>query len=575
MRTLRVIGLVFVLLLPVAVFTQNADDAAKEKQRRREMVIDQIVTDLPNLTLGENRAMVSTRLGNLLWQTDEKRARAMFQTAISELVEAQTQAESRQTPNSNQNELATSGNTRPQILQVIANRDAEWALDLLAITRPAAIVKALAAAPPKADKISNSNNFLYLAQNERAMEQSFIRMAADQNPEKALKLIKDALAKDISNETLNLLKKLHQKEPESAKAIGSRIADKLIGGDFTQAGQPDHQKIQIAIGFISDTVAERGSGDKTFHFEISQMRSLADKVISFYLNQSGQVYLNYSIITIAEKLSPGSVETLKKLSTAMSGRNGFSFNPELQKLMNGSVTAEQMLAAAGKFTGFERNQIYQQAVNKLAQEGNMARATAVIKETYSEDAYDEAMRNLNGQNANRLMNEGKFADAELILDEMPEQGRLSALLNLANTAYNRDQVENKTYAMAVMQKARLLLSESPENNAEMSNLNQYLNTLANIDPPEAFRVFERMIPKLNELADAAAILYPFQGNGNVRRGEFVLSQGYSFGNFGADFSVINVLARKDFDQASKVVDQISRREMRIWIRLQLADVAGQ
>ena len=205
----------------------------------------------------------------------------------------------------------------------------------------------------------------------------------------------------------------------------------------------------------------------------------------------------------------------------------------------------------------------------------MARATAVIKETYSEDAYDEAMRNLNAQNANRLMNEGKFAEAERILDEMPEQGRLSPLLNLANTAFNRDPVENKTYAMAVMQKARLLLSESPENNAEMSNLNQYLNTLANIDPPEAFRVFDRVIPKLNELADAAAILYPFQGNGNVRRGEFVLSQGYSFGYFGADFSVINVLARKDFDQASKVVDQISRREMRIAIRLQLVDIAGQ
>lgn len=575
MRTLRVIGLVFVLLLPVAVFTQNADDVAKEKQRRREMVIDQIVTDLPNLILGENRAIVSARLGNLLWQTDEKRARAMFQAAVSELTDAQTQAESRQTPNAGQNELAIGSNTRPQILQVIASRDAEWALELLASTRPSAISKAMATAPPKGDKISNSNNFLYLAQNEKAMEQSFIRMAADQNPERALKLIKDALAKDISNETLNLLKKLHQKEPESAKSIGSRIADKLIGGGFILAGQPDNQKLSIAINFINDAIAERGAGDKSFHFELTQMRSLADKVIAFYLTQPNSGYLNYSIITIAEKLSPGSVEPLKKLSTALSGRGGFGFNPEVQKLMNGSATAEQLLIEAGKFTGFERSHIYRQAVSKLAQEGNIARAMAVIQENYSDDAYDEAMRNLNGQHAHRLMNEGKFAEAERILDEMPEQGRLSALLNLATTAYNRDQVENKTYAMAVMQKARLLLSESPENNTEMSNLNQYVNTLANIDPPEAFRVFDRMIPKLNELAEAAAILYPFQGNGNVRRGEFVLSHGYSFGHFGADFSVIGVLARKDFDQASRVVDQISRREMRIGVRLQLADIAGQ
>src|SRR5437899_5446346 len=94
MRVLRVFRFLIVLLLPSLLFAQNTDDAAKEKQRRRGVLIEQILADLPNLKLSENRAIVYAKVGNLTWDSDQKQALVLFQNAIGELINAQTLAES-------------------------------------------------------------------------------------------------------------------------------------------------------------------------------------------------------------------------------------------------------------------------------------------------------------------------------------------------------------------------------------------------------------------------------------------------------------------------------------------------
>jgi len=225
--------LLFCLLVcgfPVFLFAQNDAEAAKEKQRRQVLLLDQILSDIPNLKLGENRALVYAKLGNLVWKTDEKRARAFFQSSVNELVNAQISAEADKKNAAYQSDLLTGQSTRSQILQTIAARDAELALEYLYKTRPAAIVKAFSMSTTKNSKISNNyGNYDYLAQNETNLEQSFVRLAADQNPERAIRLLKDSLKKGFSNETLNLLKKLHEKDAETANEIASEIVGKLIG----------------------------------------------------------------------------------------------------------------------------------------------------------------------------------------------------------------------------------------------------------------------------------------------------------------------------------------------------------
>jgi len=160
-------------LLPFVLLAQAPDDAAKEKQQRLAAVVDQAIADTQNLRLPENRAFFYCQAGNLIWPQDQERARFLFNGAATELINAQSAAESKRSSNPN-NDLLTGGNTRQQILNIIASRDAELALDLLVKTRPLAIQKALAPDSRESTKISDYSRGINLAQNENYLEQNFL-----------------------------------------------------------------------------------------------------------------------------------------------------------------------------------------------------------------------------------------------------------------------------------------------------------------------------------------------------------------------------------------------------------------
>ncbi|MBK6724886.1 MAG: hypothetical protein IPG58_16975 [Acidobacteria bacterium] len=108
------------------------------------------------------------------------------------------------------------------------------------------------------------------------------------------------------------------------------------------------------------------------------------------------------------------------------------------------------------------------------------------------------------------MNQGKFVEAERLIDEMPESNRRSALIMLATRAFAKDPKENKTYSLSVLQKVRGLLSDKPTDQNELSQFIQLTAAYAPIEPGEAFGTFEPVIPMLNELSDASSIVQGFR-----------------------------------------------------------------
>jgi len=107
---------------------------------------------------------------------------------------------------------------------------------------------------------------------------------------------------------------------------------------------------------------------------------------------------------------------------------------------------------------------------------------------------------------------------------------------------------------------------------EMENLMQIINTYISIEPSESFGIYESLVPQMNELSDAAAVINGFQSSGNgVRNGEFLLNQGNSFGYYGADYTPVRALAERDFQRTIGLIDSFTRREIRISLKLQLAE----
>jgi len=562
-----------VLLLSSVGFAQESDEA-KLKEHRQNLLVEQIISDVPNLRLGENRALVYAKVGSLIWNSDPKRSHNLFQNALGELINAQMAAESDPKKAAYQNDLLTGQSTRPAVLNAIASREAEFAIEMLAKTRPAAISKAMAMGPARGSKINNySSNGNYLAQNEFNMEQTFARMAAEQSPERAAQLLRQSLTKGISNESLNLLKKLYEKEPSTANDLASQLVDKVMQSKFLVDDQPNYQNIQNAINFLNDSIRQRDPSERSFKFDDQQMQTLANKLISFFLESgSGQAsYLGYSVVPIAEKFMPNAVEPLKSLAKKYQGRGEWGgYDPDVQKLLSSDKTPDQLVAEAKNYSVQSQRMIYQTAANKYVQQGDLARASSVLTDHFSDDALDELMQNLRTQWASTLVSQGKFSDAEVIIDDLPDSQRSYQYVNLANAIYQKDPKENKTYAMSVLAKARDVLGEKPATANEMSYLMQIVAAYINMEPSEAFGVFEPLVPQLNELADASVVISAFQGGSGVRDGEALISQGSGYGYY-LDYSILGQLSQKDFDRTMTLIDAFRRRETRIMLKLQVAE----
>jgi hypothetical protein len=568
--------LVVLCLLPYLSYAQSTDSDEKERAQKRAAVIEETLSDIGNLKLPENRAFFYSEAGTAIWPDNQKRARSLFQAAASELIAAQQLAESKRSTNP-YNELLNGGNTRQRVLNTIASRDAEFALDLLAKTRPAAIQRAMSGAPGKSGKISSYyQNDINLVQNETSMEQNFYRMAAEQNPERAAKILKDSLSKGLSNETLNQLTRLADKDPASAAEMGAQVVAKLVQSSYITGDQPNYINIQLTQSILSYRASTPQEQENRIKFDDSQIKDLAAKLINAYLSDRRIApYVGGSLEPIAQKYSPSSVDAIKKAAKEMSPTNEPS-QTELayQKLMNGDTSAEQMLAVASKFPESNRREIYQSASNKLLNQGNWQAARAVLDENFSDEAREQMLNNFDSQYCYSLINQGKFGEAESVIDGMPERQRVPALVNLANVVYGRDQKENKDRAIALLDRASQLTSEEPENNSEMELLMQVISGYSNVEPAEAIRKFERVVPKINELTNAAAIVIGFQLNSGVRDGEFVLTQQDPFSNYGVNSSMIGSFAKYDLERTMNLIDSFSRPEMRVLLALNFIQNTG-
>ena len=124
----------------------------------------------------------------------------------------------------------------------------------------------------------------------------------------------------------------------------------------------------------------------------------------------------------------------------------------------------------------------------------------------------------------------------------------------------------------MLNRVRASLPERPADQASTASLVQVAVAYAPIDRDEAFAVMGSIVPVLNDLADANAHVLAFRSDAYVRQGEFTILPTPAIG-FSVDPSVWRVLFKADADRADKLIDSLTRRELRIAIRLQLAQQA--
>lgn len=565
MKIRRLLSPLFAIVFFAALVSAQTPDEKKETDKLQTALLEQIAKDADGLRVPENRAMVALRLGEGLWKHDEKRARAYFQTAINELIRAQTDAEANKKQAGVLYGLINGTSPRQEILMTIAARDAAFALDAFYKTRPPKIARLLEDAGEKKKFESQQN-----AQTELNFEQSLINRVGDQDPQRALKLIRDSLAKGVTYEAVSLIEKLKAKDMEAAEKFAAEVGEKLVAADY----EKDSQTFNIASAFVAEYGKKPEGDEKPVKVDEKILRDLTAKVAAAFLKSEENYYDIEYILHIAERFAPNTVAALKQKKAKYDKENQREEYESYSKLIESEPTAEKLLSEADKFSDEYKNQLYYSAAEKFAQSGNVAQAQKIIKQKLPEEDGENYLSQINMSLISTAMSEGRFDEANLLINNLPQDNtRFYNLISLATAIYQKNPAENKKRAAAVIEQARALIAQPAETVEDINLLIQVAATLAEIEPEQSFQILESLVFPINEFVEAQNVVSKYRNDGNLRQGEMVVNNYGTIANAFNLNQILPTLKNKDLKRLTAFVNNFSRAEVRIGLEMQLVDYA--
>lgn len=562
--TARIVLFLALIFSSFPVFAQKTDDEAEAKQRRNLALLEQILVDARGLRLPENRAYVSAKAGAVLWKTDQKRARQLFESAIADLIAGQTEAEAeRQTSSRNFQALKYGQQPRWTILFMIGNYDAAYALEAMARSRTPRLDRAIVDS-----RLGEYTTARQYATEESQNEHRLITMAADQDPALAIRQVRESLKRGVNYYTLSLLRKISYKNPDAASSLAADAIRKLMDDDFRN----NPQSAETLSNFLAEASRETNREEGVLHISADLAREMADKLLRFWLDKDVTSFYGRSGMPQAEKYFPDRAARVKQKFDSMEQQNQNSQNAEYNRLMSSEIPLAEMISGAAKMNGYMRTEVYRRAADRMAQSGDMAQAETLLTEHLPQDDAESYIAQLSINRSYQMSGEGKFDEALALIERAPDDHqKINLMINLANAIYGRNPKENGKMAESVLARTRALLPDDPETFEDLMGFFYLAVAYAPFDPAESFRIGESLIPLLNEFDGANATITRLRNNGNFRRGEFHITSGQAAMGVPGLENFVNVLKEKDFDRALQFANAFSRPETRIVLRMQMLD----
>lgn len=591
--------LFFVLVFVSIAFAQTSpteSQAEKEKaQKEREKqvldILNQAVNEAAALKVAQNRAVVYAIAGDLYWKFDEKRARELFRNSGGEIVAGNLETENEKKDSDDPFvQIYDFNDVRLQILPMIARRDADLALEMLAQTRPAKIAEALAkASAPNAKQDGGFLNFnpdQFRVRQEIALEQQFAVLAAEQNPDKAIKLLKDSLSKGLSYNIYSLLAKINQKDEKKAASLADDVIAKIVDTDLARK----KEDLSVAAQFLMmannprDAEIEK-SGKlpkdyKVFKFSDAQLKTIADKLVSTFMQSGNSLDTTMAmsrVMSSLEKIVPEKAAMLKQKQTeAMK-----TLPPEIkqmqqrEKLWNQNSTPEEILAEIPKLSEPEKISAYQSLGYKISQIDDEPRARKLLEQIPDQKTRDRATEQFESAKISRAARDGKLDEAkQMIANLSQKKTQIQQLVALALQYKKKGGEKDAETAVNLMKDAKNLANEFPEDEDELNNLMEVVKGYAVINPDEGFRIFDPIVDQINDYVQASAILSKYnKRNRDFKKGELLLKTGgNSYSNL-LIFRYINqiqMLGKADLNRMNLFANRFARADARTIVKLYVA-----
>ena len=602
----------------------DKDTKAKEANEKVMQMIDQAARDGAALRLPLNRAIVYTLSGDLYWNFDEKRARELFRSVAAEIITYNQDTERERSENANnRNNFANffdNADPRADLLPIIAKHDAQMALDMLLQTRPAKLAEAMAAdaqpnntagGPGGGRGRGNRNGDSQAVAQEVALEQQLTLLAANEDPDKAVKLIKDMIAKGVSNSVLAPLQQLYKKDPKKAGELAAEVVKSLTGADWTA----NTQDLRVALNFlqlgITPTPATQttpaNSGDKpdggAFSFTDAEDRDLANKLVAALMQPSptrATTNMINQAMPAIQKYAPDKVIQLQQQlaasqqNTPAGGRN----NQQRQTLFAANTTPEDILSQIPKMTSdADKNMAYSALGGKISQIDDDARAKKLLDQIPDDKAKANATEQYDAAKVSRSAGAGNLEDARKLIGSLTvKKTQIQKMVALATAFNDKGTDKDIEAAKSLMKDAKALVSESPDDEDELADLMEVVKGYAVVDPDMAFHLVEPIIDQFNDVVNASAVLSKYnRRNRSFKKGELVMKAagntsgnrgggpgGGGFGNGGGGFGgagagddlifyryipQLQLLGKANLEQMSRLTDRFGRIDARTIVKL--------
>ncbi|MGH9883454.1 MAG: hypothetical protein ACRD6N_18685, partial [Pyrinomonadaceae bacterium] len=535
--------------------TEEQKKAKEESEKRAFALLEQIINEAQMMRLPENRIRVQIGVADLLWASNEGRARSLFSVAADSVAEMVRNSDTA-LPRRGQNLNRGAAQLRQELVLTVARHDAPLAYQLLAATRPLT--------PSTADP-RNPRRF----ELEDNLEQSLLSQVAALDPKTALQNAEQLLDKGEYPRSLpEVLTQLQQKDKEAASKLEDKMLKKLQSANMLS--NPDAANLSLRLlqsgPRVSEDVKTAASSNSRPLLRESVYQDLMGTLIDAALkatpqpasaqrrpnapqnrgaNRGGAITGQGATPTPptdaqieqsnARRLLSGlrgllpqvdqyfpsrSAAVRQKMTDLGMGNNPRSTLSQISNLMQ-QGTSDSLVSAASSAPPQVQNRIYQQAALKALDEGNADRARQIANDHLQAGQRESVLRTVEFRQLADKTEPGKIEDVRDTLSRLSSDAeRIDLLLRLSTTV----RAKNPELAVQLLDESREFTNRRASSYQQFEQQLRVAAAYKDLADARGLEVLEPGIMQLNELLSAAAVLSGFEVS-VFRDGEMPLQGG--------------------------------------------------
>jgi hypothetical protein len=562
----------------------DVSEAVREKALG---LLNNLVREADQFSLPLNRITARTSVADLLWESDEKTARTVFQNAAADLnvLIGEIPTELSETEEENYERyalLADVKTLRSELLLALSAHDPKMALETMQLL---------------SRKNADGAN---LFEDDQALELSLAAQIAAKDPKQAYELAKKNLENGLGNNLFSTLEDIYKKDAELGTKLAQDILTKIKSRDTTLSSPYDYisnsgnrmasnvmvADKRISGGFVVnvwevqmflDTVKklnrQAAKDKKTSVLSDNEIKSLIEILAQKYVRQP---YLSSYEVS---KIMPDIIKYFPAQAQAIRGKIGQTESSTLNNLISKEAfeteiedkSADEILQLIEKKPLAERDDLYYQAAQTSFSAGAIQDAKKFYGKIKTKREYDYLDKQIDNALPLALAQKGDLSEVRQMLSKLktPEE-RIEILTALALSLAQND--DRKT-AAAILNEARTMYSGRMKNRRNLASIIQLTQAFAVIETDQSFNFLEGNFNYFNDIISAAILLDEFNETGTVKDEEMRLDtvETESYRNVPKAVQLIKNLVAADFDRTVNLANKFARSEVRFATNLRIAE----